>query len=85
MPQEKRSYVNIELLKWLHAKTKRGGGATRREIVSHVILEVTDLGATKRTVLNYLQTCLELGLVSIHRNRYRLTSVGKNWLERKVS
>lgn len=86
MPQPERSKVNKELLVWLLAKTKSSNGASRMEVLRHVALEITELGATERTTINYLKTLDGLGLVKVDSlGKYTVTKVGENWLKRKVS
>ena len=85
MPWVERAAAMKELMKWLHAKTKKDGGARRSEIIRHMVVEVSELGATQRTIVHYVNTLLEMGLVAIKVNKYVLTSVGENWLEKKVS
>jgi len=80
-----RSAAMKELMKWLHAKTKRDGGATRGEIVRHVVVEVAEMGATERTIIGYVDTLVRMGLVSVRGNKYLLSNAGENWLKKKVS
>jgi len=85
LTRSERSKAMKELLKWLNAKTKSSHGARRSEIVRHVVVEITELGATQRAIVGYLDTLVTMGFISIHGNKYLLTSVGENWLEKKVS
>ena len=72
-----------ELLRWLNAKSKKNNGATTHEIIQHCISEITSLGASERTVQNYIRTLADLGFIRIYRLKWRLTDKAKNWLERK--
>ena len=72
-----------QLLRWLDAKSKKGDGATTSEIIHHCIQEITELGASERTVQGYISTLNSLGLIRIYRLKWKLTEEGKNWLERK--
>ena len=87
MPQSERSQTIKDMLKWLYAKTKKDGGAKLNEILHHVTLEITEMGATERTVKKYLDVCQQMGLVSLSLDRLRFmtTRKCKNWLDRKVS
>lgn len=85
MTRSERSKAMKQLMKWLHAKTKKDRGAKRSEIVRHVVVEISELGATERSIIGYMDTLVRMGLVSIRGNKYLVTSVGENWLERKVS
>jgi len=80
-----RSAAMKELMKWLLAKTKKDHGASRGDIVRHVVVEVAELGATERTIVGYVDTLVRMGLVSIRRNKYVVSNVGENWLKKKVS
>jgi len=80
-----RSAAMKELMKWLLAKTKSSHGASRGEIVRHVVVEVAELGATERTIVGYVDTLVRMGLVSVRGNKYVVSNVGENWLKKKVS
>lgn len=85
MTRSERSQAMKALMKWLHAKGKKDRGATRGEIVRHVVVEISELGATERSIIGYVETLVRMGLVFIRGNKYLLTSVGENWLKKKVS
>jgi hypothetical protein len=67
-------------LKWLSAKSK-GRGATRTEIIQHVQIEITEMGASKHRCEEYLKTCMDLGFVYIDGVRFRTTEACENWLK----
>lgn len=81
MPQSERSQILKELLRWLHAKTVKDGGASRSEIIHFVMVDITELGCTKRRAEAYLQEIVSLGFVSIYRLKFKTTKVCENWLE----
>lgn len=82
MPQPERTDKMSEILLWLNAKTKKNG-ASRAQLRQHTQLEITRLGATKRTCDAYLNDLLSLGLVDIGRAyRYHITADGIAWLKR---
>ena len=85
MPQSERSQIIKQMLMWIDAKTKKDGGVSLGAIIRHTEREITDLGATSRTVKSYLQTLVRHRLVEIKGLKYLSTQTGKNWLERKVS
>lgn len=82
MPQSERSNTIKELLKWLNAKSKKEG-ATLKEIIHHVTLEITELGATDRTIRGYIRTLLRTGMIKPKGTKFICTDKCKNWLERK--
>jgi len=83
MPQSERSEIIKEFLQWLGAKTKKGG-ATRNECVRHIQVEITMMGAEPSRCHKYLVECVKVGLVTLDGFKYKLTEVGKNWLQRKI-
>ena len=84
MPQSERSQIMKELLSWLDAKSKgKGKGATLKEIIHHTQLEITDLGASNRTIRGYIRDLLRTQLIHTDGLRFMVTEEGKNWLERK--
>ena len=44
MPQSERSQIIKAFLKWIEAKTKKGG-ASLRECIKHIQVEITEMGA----------------------------------------
>lgn len=82
MPQSERSQIMKELLRWVNAKSKKNG-ATTSEILHHCMSEITSLGASERTVQNYIRTLNDLGLIAIYRLKWKTTDKGQNWLKRK--
>jgi len=85
MPQSERSQIIKEMLMWIAAKTKKNGGATLSAVIRHTESEITDLGATRRTVHSYLATLVRHHLVAQRGLKFYCTQTGKNWLEKKVS
>jgi len=84
MPQSERSQIMKELLRWLHAKSKSSNGARTGEILTHVMSEISSLGATKRAARSYIETLAQLGFIRVYRLKWKLTSKGENWLKRKL-
>lgn len=85
MPQSERSQIIKEMLMWIVAKTKKDGGASLSLIVRHCESEITNLGATQRTVQSYLSTLVRHRFVTLKGLKYVSTQTGENWLEKKVS
>ena len=84
MPQVERSEKIKELLAWIEAKSKgKQRGVTMQEIVRHTQLEITELGATGRTVRGYARSLIKHRLIQGHGIRFKISSQGKNWLRRK--
>lgn len=82
MPQSERSQIIKEMLKWLQAKSKKNG-ATLKEIIDHTQLEISEMGATSRTIKGYVRSLTRNGLIQTKGVRFIITSKGQNWLERK--
>jgi len=83
LPQSERANIIKDFLKWLEAKTKLGG-ASYRECIRHIQVEITDMGAEEKRCNKYIKSLLDTGLVHTDRLKYKLTDSGKNWLQRKV-
>ena len=83
MPQSERSKIIKDMLVWLSGQR---GGKTIGQIVRHVEIEITDMGASVRTIRGYVRRCESQGLIECRdRYKFRVTEACKNWLERKVS
>lgn len=84
MPQRERTETIREFLLWMEAKSK-GSGARIEEIFNHLEVEITDMGATQRTIRDYVSRCRAQGLIESKDDlRFVITSKGKNWLKRKI-
>lgn len=81
MPQSERSQIMKEMLRWLDAKSKSGAGASRSQIINHIVVDITELGCTKARAQGYLKTAISLGFISLHRLKYKTTPICKNWLQ----
>jgi len=79
MPQVERTQNIIAFLKWLRDVQSE---ATRGQCVSFIKTEVTEMGATEKTAVNYIVDCAHYGLIEEKRGRFRITEAGKKWLER---
>jgi hypothetical protein len=84
MPQSERSQIIKEFLRWLEAKTIRGG-ATLQECVRQIQVEITDMGAEEKRCQKYLKDCEKSKLICTEALKFKITEDGKNWLRRKVS
>lgn len=82
MPQSERSQIIKEILKWLEAKSKRKG-ATMQEIIDHTQLEISEMGATTKTIKGYVRSLSRNGLIQNKGLRFTITPKGENWLQRK--
>ena len=83
MPQAERAETIKEFLRWLEAKSKRGGASTQ-ECIKHLQTEITQMGAKKQTCHSYIVDCLRVGFICEDKLKFKLTEEGKNWLQRKV-
>ena len=83
MPQSERSETIKQFLKWLNAKSKQGG-ASRRECIDHLHIEITDMGAEPRRCEIYLKDCLDSKLIEVKGFKFSITTDGQSWIKRKA-
>ena len=83
MPQSERSQIIKAFLKWVEAKTKKDG-ASLRECIKHIQVEITEMGAEEKRCKKYVIDCQKAGLIYADGMKFRITDTGKNWLQRKV-
>ena len=79
MPQQERSRNLIELLKWLSLKHS---GATTAAMIAYTRNEITQLGATYKTIQNYIEALERAGFIEYKHPFWRITKAGKKFLER---
>jgi predicted transcriptional regulator len=82
MPQSERSEVIQDLMTWLEAKSKTRG-ATHKEIIHHVQVNITSMGATPRTCENYIRDLLNAKLIESKDLRWKVTKEGHDWIKRR--
>ena len=83
MPQSERSQIIKAFLKWIEAKTKKGG-ALLSECIKHIQVEITEMGAEEKRCKKYVKDCQKAGLICTDGMKFKITDAGKNWLQRKV-
>lgn len=85
MPQSERSAIIKDFLKWLEAKSKKGG-ASLSEGSKHIQIDITEMGATQKRAVSYFKDCVRMGLVSLDAKtmKFKITEKGKAWLKTKV-
>jgi predicted transcriptional regulator len=79
MPQQERSRNLIELLKWL---SSQNNGATTAAMVAYTRNEVTQLGATDKTIQNYIDALEKAGFIDYKHPFWKTTKAGQTFLER---
>lgn len=79
MPQSERSEILKKLLKWLGSQEK---GVTTMAILYHVKWEITEGGATDKSIKKYIEDLHGAGLIEYKHPFWKITPAGKNWLER---
>ena len=79
MPQSERSKTLRELLKWL---ASQDNGATVQAIHAQVRNEITQLGATQKTIQNYIEDLHAAGFIEYRHPYWKITKAGRDWLER---
>lgn len=82
MPQSERAQVIKSMLSWLVEQPK---GATVGDIIRYVELEITDMGASTRTIRSYIERCRRQNLITSKGTHILCTEMCKKWLQRKVS
>lgn len=85
MPQSERSQIIKAILSWLYARNKQHKAPRLAEAIRYIESEITDMGASPKTVRRYLERLAVHGMVSIEGGKVICTQTGKNWLEKKVS
>ncbi len=83
LPQSERSQIIKVFLRWIEAKTKKGG-ASLRECIKHIQVEITEMGAEEKRCKKYVNDCQKADLIYIDGLKIKITDTGKNWLQRKV-
>ena len=79
MPQAERSRNLIELLKWV-ASSEKGG--TTAGMKAYTRNEITQLGATDKTIENYIDALKRAGFIEYKHPYWHATKAGKYFLER---
>ena len=79
MPQSERSKTLREMLKWLSSQER---GAPVQAIHAQVRNEITQLGATAKTIQNYIEDLDTAGFIEYNHPFWKVTKAGKDWLER---
>ena len=79
MPQSERAEIIKEVLKWLNTQEKR---VTVSEFHYHVKWEITEGGASDKTIKKYLEDLHQAGLIEDKHPFWRISKLGKEWLER---
>ena len=79
MPQSERSDVLRKLLKWLDSQET---GATMPNVIFYAKWEITEGGAITRTIKSYIEDLFKAGMIEYKTPFYKVTKLGKQWLER---
>jgi predicted transcriptional regulator len=79
MPQAERSRNIMELLKWVSSKEN---GATTAALIAYARNEITQLGATNKTIQNYITALEDAGLMEYDHPFWQTTKAGQIFLER---
>jgi predicted transcriptional regulator len=78
MPQSERSNILKKLLKWLASLEKE---TTTAGIHSYVRNEITELGATSKTIQGYIEDLSSAGFIEYMHPFWKITKAGRDWLE----
>ena len=80
MPQSERSDTMRKMLKWLDSQPDQR--ATMAAIIFHTKWEITEGGAIDRTIKSYIEDLYKAGMIEYKPPFYKITKLGKQWLER---
>ena len=78
MPQEDRARKLLELLKWISQKKE---GATTGAVKAYTRNEITRMGATDRTIENYIETLKKTRFMEYKHPCWHVTNSGRRFLE----
>ncbi len=81
LPQPERAATIKKILKWLNIKEK---GVTVQAFHFHVKWEITEGGASDKTIKKYLEDLHQAGLIENKHPFWKISQLGKEWLERHI-
>jgi hypothetical protein len=79
MPQQERSHNLLKMLKYLRTLSQ---GATTAALKAYTRNDITELGATDKTIENYIESLKSAGLIEYKHPYWLITQAGKEYLER---
>ena len=79
MPQQERSRNQVEMLKYLRSQQN---GATTAALKAYTRNEITLLGATDKTIENYINNLRNAGFIDYKNPFWKITKAGLKFLER---
>lgn len=79
MPQQERSKNLLEMLKWLSSQEH---GVTTAALKAYTRNEITQLGATDKTIENYIDSLKIAGFIEYKHPFWHITKSGRDFLER---
>jgi predicted transcriptional regulator len=79
LPQTERAEILKKILLWMNSTEK---GVTVQAFHFHVKWEITEGGASDKTIKKYLEDLHHAGLIENKHPFWRITQLGKEWLER---
>jgi predicted transcriptional regulator len=79
LPQAERSHNQVEMLKYLRTQEN---GATAAALKAYTRNEITLLGATDKTIENYIDNLKNAGLIEYTHPFWKITKAGLIFLER---
>lgn len=78
LTQPERSMIIKKFLRWLSKQEK---GATTSAILYHVKWEITEGGASDKTIKKYIEDLHKGGLIEYKHPFWKITPAGKKWME----
>lgn len=82
MPQSERSIIFKKILRWMLEQCLISEGVTTQAIITYTIEEICEMGATEKTVKDYIEYLGRSLMIEYKHPYWRITEKGKDWLER---
>ena len=79
MPQQERSRNLLRMLKWLSTQQQ---GATTGALKAYTRNEITQLGATDKTIENYIDALKTANFTEYTHPYWKITKAGRDFLQR---
>ena len=79
LPQSERAEIIKKILKYISSQER---GVTVAAFQFHVKWEITEGGASDRSIKKYLEDLRQAGLIEYKHPFWKISQLGKEWLER---
>lgn len=79
LPQSERAEIIKKILKWMNVQDR---GVTVQAFQYYVKWEITEGGASDKSIKKYLEDLHQAGLIENKHPFWKISQLGKEWLER---